>query len=52
MRILVDQVQEGGIHQVRWDGRDRQGNPVGSGVYFYRLEAGEVSAVRKMVLVR
>jgi len=52
VRILVDQVQEGGIHQVRWDGRDSQENPVGSGVYLYRLEAGTFSAVRKLALVR
>jgi hypothetical protein len=34
-----------------WDGRDDIGEPVGSGIYFYRLSAGRFSAVRKMVIL-
>ena len=33
-----------------WDGRNAQGEPVASGVYFYTLTAGEFSATRKMVI--
>ena len=33
-----------------WDGRNAQGEPVASGVYFYTLQAGEFSATRKMVI--
>ena len=33
-----------------WDGRNAQGEPVASGVYFYTLSAGEFSATRKMVI--
>ena len=33
-----------------WDGRNVQGEPVASGVYFYTLQAGEFSATRKMVI--
>ena len=44
-----------GIYQSRsraayWDGRNAQGEPVASGVYFYTLQAGEFSATRKMVI--
>jgi hypothetical protein len=35
-----------------WDGRNRLGEPVGSGVYFYRIDAGGFSDVRKMVIRR
>jgi hypothetical protein len=42
----VDETQQPGIHQVRWD---RRANP--NGVYFYRLNAGEFSETRKMVVV-
>jgi len=35
-----------------WDGLDEGGKPVGSGVYFYRLEAGSFVATRKLVVVR
>ena len=33
-----------------WDGRNAQGEPVASGIYFYTLQAGEFSATRKMVI--
>ncbi|MBI1930800.1 T9SS type A sorting domain-containing protein [Candidatus Poribacteria bacterium] len=35
-----------------WDGRNQLGEPVGSGVYLYRLQAGEFQATRKMVVVK
>ena len=35
-----------------WDGRDHHGERVASGVYLYRLQAGPVAQVRKMVLVK
>jgi len=41
-----------GEHRVVWDGRDDAGNMVASGVYIYRLQAGEFVANRKMLLVR
>ena len=44
-----------GVYQIRsraayWDGRNAQGEPVASGVYFYTLRAGDFSATRKMVI--
>jgi hypothetical protein len=42
----------GRTRTVRWDGTDQHGNALSPGVYFYRLEAGEKSLERKMVLVR
>ena len=33
-----------------WDGRNAQGEPVASGVYFYTLQAGDFTATRKMVI--
>ena len=35
-----------------WDGRDHRGQRVASGVYLYQLQAGPVTHVRKMVLVK
>ena len=35
-----------------WDGRDHRGERVASGVYLYRLQAGPVAQVRKMLLVK
>lgn len=35
-----------------WDGRSETGENVSSGVYFYRIQAGDFSAIRKMLVVR
>ncbi len=52
VRTLVDGVKERGTHNATWDGRDMAGNPVSSGVYFYRLTAGKFSESKKMVLLK
>jgi len=49
---LVDAVKEAGEYTVMWDGRNSGGEPVYSGVYFMRLEAGGSNTVRKMVLMK
>ena len=41
-----------GRHEARWDGRDRAGRPVASGVYLYRLQTEELVLTRVMLLVR
>ena len=35
-----------------WDGRNNLGEPVGSGVYFYQLQAEDFSATRKLVILK
>ena len=47
--------QRAGTYRARsraayWDGRNAQGEPVASGVYFYTLKAGDFSATRKMLI--
>jgi hypothetical protein len=49
---LVDELKEAGRYSVNWDGRSQTGQHVSSGVYFYRLQAGDFSAVRKMVILK
>ncbi len=41
-----------GESSVTWDGRDRNGHEVSSGVYFYRLIAGSDVETRKLVLLK
>ena len=48
---LDEQVQQGEYSAI-WNGRDFNGNRVGSGIYFYKLEAGDFQKVRKMLLVK
>jgi len=40
-----------GSHSVTWDGRDRDGNRVARGVYVYRLRAGGITRVHRLVLM-
>ena len=35
-----------------WDGRDECGQKVSSGIYWYRLKAGEFNAIRRMVILK
>jgi len=49
---LVDELKEAGRYSVNWDGRNDAGQRVSSGVFFYRLQAGDFSAVRKMVILK
>jgi hypothetical protein len=44
---LVEGEREAGAHEVKFDGA-----AFSSGVYFYRLQAGESSSTRKFVLIR
>lgn len=49
---LVDELKEAGQYSVNWNGLDENGRRVSSGVYFYRMSAGDFTAVRKMVIVK
>jgi hypothetical protein len=52
VRSLVSGYFSSGNHSVVWDGRDDRGVSVGSGIYFYRMRAGEFTETRRMLLVR
>ncbi|RMH97260.1 MAG: T9SS C-terminal target domain-containing protein, partial [Calditrichaeota bacterium] len=52
VKTLVDQRLPAGYHTVQWDGTNHAGQSVVSGVYLYRLEAGNFVQTRKMVLLR
>ncbi len=54
VRTLVDEEQvpqANGFSEV-WNGLNEDGRPVASGVYFYRLTAGDRTLTKKMVLIR
>ena len=51
VRTLADGWREPGVYSEVWDGRGGDGTALPSGVYFYRLEAADFVATRKMVLL-
>ena len=52
IRTLVDAKQEAGTHSAVWNGRNRSGNLVSTGIYFYQLHAGSFLAWRRMTLMK
>ncbi len=52
VRLLVDSGKPAGSHRAVWDGRDDSGNRVASGVYLYKLLAGDFVASRRLLLLR
>ena len=49
VRTLVNEHLAAGEHRRLWDGRDAKGRLVQSGVYFYKLEAGQTVAFKRLV---
>ena len=55
VQMLALGYQSAGMYQSKgratyWDGRNAQGEPVASGVYFYTLMAGDFTATRKLLI--
>jgi len=50
--VLIDDHLDAGYHEIVWDGKTRQGNDIASGVYFYLLETGDFSDIKKMLLLK
>jgi len=49
---LIDGQKVAGGHTVRWNGRDDSSRRLASGVYVYRLQAGEFVQTRKMLMMK
>lgn len=49
---LVNERTSPGTHSVIWNGTDMAGRMVSSGVYFYRIKAGDFIKTRKFTLLR
>jgi|GEM_PF-466484 len=52
IRTLVNGVGEPGRHQAVWNGTDERGSMASSGVYFYRLRAGNFIETKSMVMLK
>jgi flagellar hook assembly protein FlgD len=52
IRTLVNNSQTQGNYSVVWNGKDDFGNSVSSGIYLYALKAGDISIVKKMILMK
>lgn len=52
VKTLVDADMRAGNQTVTWDGTDLTGHTVASGVYFYKLNAGDFAATKKMLMLK
>jgi hypothetical protein len=52
VRTLQNGQQPVGKHSVEWDGMNNTGNPMSSGIYFYRLQTEGFTGTRKMFMLR
>lgn len=52
VKELVHRADAAGSQAVQWDGRDQNGSPLASGIYFYVVKAGARSVTKRLVLLR
>ncbi|MFO7810360.1 MAG: T9SS type A sorting domain-containing protein, partial [Candidatus Delongbacteria bacterium] len=53
VNTLVNRNMNSGAHSVNWTAKDRNGNDLSSGIYFYRLSLdGKAAATKNMILIK
>ena len=52
VRTLVDTKQIANRYSIQWDGTDRAGNKLATGLYFYKITADNFTSSRKMLLLK
>ncbi len=52
MKTLVYEEKAAGNYRAEWSGHNEAGNPVASGVYFYRLVKNNFVQTKKIVLLK
>ena len=52
VKTLVNNEQQAGFYDVVWDGTDDQGNKLNSGIYLYRLSAGDFVETCKAIMLK
>ena len=52
VKTLVDETLPAGHRTIIWDGTNDRGEALSSGVYFYRVVAGENVVTKKMMLMK
>ena len=52
VRTLINEKYDAGAYSVQWDGRNNFGTQVATGMYIYRIHAGNFVSTKKMLLMK
>ena len=52
VKVLMDEDRKAGSYNVVWNGTDDRGQKLPSGIYFYRLKAGDWHSTKKLIILR
>ena len=52
VKVLIKEEKNRGTYMVNWDGKDKYGRTVGSGIYLYWLQSGSMSLCKKMAFIK
>jgi hypothetical protein len=52
VNVLVNGEKEAGYHSVIWNGTDELGQEVASGIYFFQIESGDFTQLKKCLLLK
>jgi subtilisin family serine protease len=52
VKTLINSKLPAGRHTLVWDGADKSGRPVASGIYFFRVQYSKTSLTRAMLLLK
>jgi hypothetical protein len=52
IRTLMDKNMQAGSHSIHWNGLDNRERALPSGLYFYRIKAGNKTDSRRMILIK
>jgi hypothetical protein len=51
VQTLIQDKIASGLHQISWNGENNSGNPLTSGIYFYRVRIGDFETQKKIILL-
>jgi hypothetical protein len=52
VKTLLEEKKQAGTYRVEWDGTEHSGNSVSSGIYLYRLQAGNYSQTKRLLYLK
>ena len=52
VKTLVNEMQQTGYYAITWDGKDNDNRKVASGMYIYRIIAGDYVKTKRMLLLK